>query len=47
MIPESREVRQHGDREYDRSEEPYGRKLIFLAGMAVGALLMAFLMVLP
>lgn len=43
MIPESREVYEHGDREYDRSERRYERQLAFLAGVAAGVLLMVVL----
>ncbi len=46
MIPESREVYEHGNHEYDRGEERYTRQLIFLAGLVSGILLMLLLGVL-
>jgi hypothetical protein len=45
MIPESREVYEHGNREYDRSEQRYERRLAFLAGLIVGIICVYLLVV--
>ena len=39
MIPESREVYEHGNREFDRLDEKYSRVLIFVAGVIAGVVL--------
>jgi len=45
-VPESREVYEHGDREFDWLDEEYSRWEIFLAGMLAGVTLMFLLEVL-
>lgn len=44
-IPESREVYEHGNRVFDRLDERYSRIVIFLMGVAAGAVLVGLLVV--